>query len=254
MLERVARSYREDRLARARRGGNDDTSAARVLLSMVALVAILLLGNLFWTAVTSLASAIGTISGQLPEDPFARPSPTVTLSVGLAAAPTPATTQPLPTISPAATQEAALPPAPTIGSLTAGRTPVPATLHLNETPPASPTPVPTALPLVETPIVMPTAAGGRAPWVLLPQPEPGARVPRGAIVVAARGRGDAPIADIRLELDGAALKVQVEQRSDSIWLAQASTTVDTGQHAARAVVTDAGGRVGAYRWSFGVVR
>jgi hypothetical protein len=118
------------------------------------------------------------------------------------------------------------------------------------TPAATSTPVPTEAPTVETPTARPTAAGGRAPWILLPQPEPGAQVPRGPIVVAARGRGDAPIADIRLELDGAALHAQIEQRSDLIWLAQASTTVTSGSHAARAVVTDAGGRVGAYRWSF----
>jgi hypothetical protein len=230
MLERVARSYREDRLARARRGGNDDTSAARVLLSMVALVAILLLGNLFWTAVTSLASAVGTISAQLPEDPFARP--TAAATVGPGAAPTPAANDALPVASPIATVHLVVAPNVTRTSEVATPQPTPV-------PPASPTPAP-------------TAASGRAPWVLLPQPEPGARVPRGAIVVAACGRGDAPIADIRLELDGAALHAQIEQRSDSIWLAQASTTVDAGSHAARAVVTDAGGRVGAYRWSFSV--
>jgi hypothetical protein len=228
MLERVARSYREDRLARARRGGNDDTSAARVLVSMVAVVAILLLGNLFWSAVTSLAAAIGAVSAQLPEDPFARSSPTKTLAG--AAAPTEGAmaTTPLVTV----TVAVGAPPTPTA------------------TPAATSTPVPTEVPTVETPTARPTAAGGRAPWILLPQPEPGAQVPRGPIVVAARGRGDAPIADIRLELDGAALHARIEQRSDSIWLAQAATTVTSGPHAARAVVTDTGGRVGAYRWSF----
>ncbi|MBV9355921.1 MAG: hypothetical protein JO023_10385 [Chloroflexi bacterium] len=229
----MARSYREDRLARARRGGNDDTSAARVLLSMVALVAILLLGNLFWTALTSLASAVGSISAQLPQDPLARASPTVSFAV----APAPTT---------AATLEADLAPAPTAGSPTAGPTPEPVVPEQTLTPPAPPTAAPTALSASETP----TAAGGRAPWVLLPQPEPGARVPRGTIVVAARGRGDAPIADIRLELDGAALHAEIEQRSDSVWLARAATSVAIGPHVARAVVTDVSGRVGAYRWSF----
>lgn len=236
MLERVARSYREDRLARARRGGNDDTSAARVLVSMVALVAVLLLGNLFWSAVTSLAAAIGAVSTQLPEDPFARPSPTVTVAGAAAPTEVAIATTPLATMTVAVVVP------------TSGRTPEP-----TPTPAATSTPVPTEVPTVETPTARPTAAAGRAPWILLPQPEPGAQMPRGPIVVAARGRGDAPIADIRLELDGAALHAQIEQRSDSIWLAQASTTVTSGPHAARAVVTDAGGRVGAYRWSFSVV-
>jgi hypothetical protein len=163
------------------------------------------------------------ISARLPEDPFARPSPTVSVTVAAAGAATTNATEPLAT------------PEPTVA------------------PAVSETAMPTALPAVETPPVIPTAAGGRAPWILLPRPAPGARVPRGVIVVAARGRGDAAIADIRLELDGAALHAQIEQRTDSIWLAQASTTVETGPHAARAVVTDAGGRVGAYRWSFSVV-
>ncbi len=206
-----------------------------MLVSMVALVAVLLLGNLFWSAVTSLAAAIGAVSAQLPEDPFVRPSPTVT--VAGAAVPTEGAiaTTPLVTMTIAVV-------VPTSGR---AREPTP-------TPAATPTPVSTEVPTVETPTARPTAAG-RAPWILLPQPEPGAQMPRGPIVVAARGRGDAPIADLRLELDGAALHAQIEQRSDSIWLAQASTTVTSGPHAARAVVTDAGGRVGAYRWSFSVV-
>jgi hypothetical protein len=93
---------------------------------------------------------------------------------------------------------------------------------------------------------------GRSPWVLLPQPAPGSKVAPGSVVVEARARGDAPIATIQLELDGAALPAQVEQRSDSIWRGAATVRVGPGQHAARAIVVDAEGRRGAYRWTFEV--
>jgi hypothetical protein len=86
----------------------------------------------------------------------------------------------------------------------------------------------------------------------LPQPEPGAKVPPGPLVVEARGRGDAPITAMRLELDGSALPVALEQRSDSTWRGSASTRVTAGLHSVRASVTDATGRTGSYRWSFTV--
>jgi hypothetical protein len=70
------------------------------------------------------------------------------------------------------------------------------------------------------------------------------------VVVEARGRGDAPIKAIRLELDGAALPVALEQRDESTWRASASVQVQPGHHAVRAVVTDEQGRAGSFRWNF----
>jgi hypothetical protein len=57
---------------------------------------------------------------------------------------------------------------------------------------------------------------------------------------------------MRLELDGSALPVALEQRSDSTWRGSASARVTAGQHNVRASVTDAAGRTGSYRWSFTV--
>ena len=94
------------------------------------------------------------------------------------------------------------------------------------------------------------AASGRAPWILLPQPAPGARIAPGPLVIEARGRGDAAITAIRLELDGAALPVSLEQRSESTWRGFASTRITAGQHAVRATVVDEEGRTGGYRWTF----
>lgn len=74
----------------------------------------------------------------------------------------------------------------------------------------------------------------------------------GQVLVEARGRGDAPIKAMRLELDGTALPVALEQRSDSVWRGSASTRLSPGQHNVRASVTDAAGRSGSYRWSFTV--
>jgi hypothetical protein len=74
----------------------------------------------------------------------------------------------------------------------------------------------------------------------------------GSITVEARGRGDAPITAIRLELDGAPLPVALEQRSESTWRGFASTRVGAGEHAVRATVTDAEGRTGSFRWTFAV--
>jgi len=55
---------------------------------------------------------------------------------------------------------------------------------------------------------------------------------------------------MRLEMDGAALSVALEQRSESTWRGSASTRVAAGEHNVRATVTDADGRTGSYRWSF----
>jgi hypothetical protein len=88
--------------------------------------------------------------------------------------------------------------------------------------------------------------------VLLPQPEPGSRVAPGTVVLEARGRGDAPVVEIRLELDGATLPVTLDQRGESVARGTATVTLGPGRHAARAVVVDAKGRSGSFRWNFEV--
>jgi hypothetical protein len=93
-------------------------------------------------------------------------------------------------------------------------------------------------------------ADGRAPWILLPQPAPGTRVAPGPLVIEARGRGDAAITAIRLELDGAPLSVALEQRSESTWRGFANARITSGQHVVRATVIDEAGRTGGYRWTF----
>jgi hypothetical protein len=70
------------------------------------------------------------------------------------------------------------------------------------------------------------------------------------VTLEARGRGDAAVKEIRLELDGAALPVSLEQRGDNTWRGASSTRVAAGPHAARAVVIDEKGRSGSYRWTF----
>jgi hypothetical protein len=110
---------------------------------------------------------------------------------------------------------------------------------------ATPAPSPPEAPATPRPSTI-----GRSPWILLPQPEPNAHVSAGPLTIEARGRGDAPITAIRLDLDGAALPVSLEQRSESTWRGVASTRVSAGQHAVRATVTDAEGRSGSFRWSF----
>ena len=118
-------------------------------------------------------------------------------------------------------------------------------------PEPSPTPSAEATPAESTATPSPE---GRNPWVLLPGPEPGSRIPPGPATIEARGRGEAPIREIRLELDGKTLAAKLEQRSESIWRAYASVDVPPGTHQARAVVVDAQGRSGAYRWSFEAAR
>jgi hypothetical protein len=97
----------------------------------------------------------------------------------------------------------------------------------------------------------PTAEkSGRAPWILLPQPAPDTKVAPGALTIEARGRGDAAISAIRLELDGASLPVALEQRSESTWRGFATVQVSSGKHTVRATIVDDQNRTGGYRWSF----
>ncbi len=181
---------------------------------MVGIVGILLLGSLTWSAVGALIGAVGAAATAL--SPHA-PPPTLAPPVVVATTPSP------------------------IAIVT--DTPLPA---------LEPTPADTATPLpavVETPTPAPQR---RNPWVLQPLPEPGSRVAPGSITVEARARGDAPIKQIRLELDGAALSVSLEQRSETTWRGSASSRVAAGEHSVRAVVTDASGRSGSFRWTFTV--
>jgi hypothetical protein len=105
------------------------------------------------------------------------------------------------------------------------------------------------VPVQQTPT---PAASGRNPWILVPLPEPNTRVSPGPLTIEARSRGDAPITAMQLDLDGAALPVSLEQRSESTWRGFATTRIGQGQHTVRATVTDAEGRTGSYRWSFAV--
>lgn len=187
---------------------------------MVGIVAILLLASLAWSAVGALFGAIGAASSVLTAS---RQPPT--LEPAVAATPPPVIVSvpaPPPPTTPTPTPEATLSstPQPTVG-------------------PTKP-PAPTATPEV----------AARNPWILLPQPAPGSSVTAGSVTVEARGRGDVPITTIRLELDGAALPVSIEQRSESTWRGFATTRVTPGEHAVRAVVTDADGRSGSFRWNF----
>jgi hypothetical protein len=194
----------------------DDGSPTRIIATMVGIVGILLLGSLFWSALGSLMGALGALPQAVPVS-----RPAVVLTVPPAATAVVA----VPTVLPSATPAAAATAAPTPTRVAAEPT-------------ATPQPSTTAEP------------SGRAPWVLLPQPAPGSKVNAGQITVEARGRGDAAITEIKLELDGAALPVTLEQRSDSIWRGAASVRVAAGQHAVRAIVLDEHGRTGSFRWSF----
>jgi hypothetical protein len=91
---------------------------------------------------------------------------------------------------------------------------------------------------------------GRAPWVLLPQPEPGSRVPVGPVVLEARARGEAPIKEIRFQLDGAAIQAALDRRDETTWRGRASARVAAGSHTVAVFVVDEKGRVGSYRWQF----
>ena len=182
---------------------------------MVGIVGILLLGSLAWSAVGALVSAVGSAASALSSS-NAPPAPTL----GPARAVTPTSAAVVAPV--AATPTTLATPAPTV---TVAPTPQPA---------STPTPAPS----------------GRNPWILLPQPEPGARVNSGQVTIEARGRGDAPITALRLELDGSPLNVSLEQRAESTWRGFATVRVDPGQHSVRASVTDAEGRAGSFRWTF----
>src|ERR1051326_1645778 len=189
---------------------------------MVGIVGILLLGSLAWSAVGALLSAVGSAGSALSSAAAPPPPPTLAPAAAVTpmAAASPTVAAPTPTLV-----------ATVVASPTPASTPI-QTPQLNSTPTA--------------------VVAGRNPWILLPQPEPGAKVPPGPIVLEARGRGDVPISSMRLELDGSALPVALEQRSESTWRGSASTRVSTGQHSARATVTDADGRTGSFRWTFTV--
>jgi hypothetical protein len=196
----------------------DDGSPARLIAIMVGIVGILLLGSLAWSAVGALFSALGEATSS-----FSTSRPTPTRLTALIGTPTIATPR---TPAPAGTSA-----------------PTPA-----ETPAAANTPTP---PIEPTLLLTPTVApSGRAPWILLPQPAPDSRVTPGPLVIEARGRGDTPIAAIRLDLDGVPLAVSLEQRSESTWRGFANAKVGTGHHAVRATVVDEEGRTGGFRWTF----
>jgi hypothetical protein len=200
---------------------SDEGSPARLIATMVGIVGILLLGSLAWSAVGALVSAVGSAASALSS----------------ANAPPP-TLAPVVAVTPAQV--------PTSGPLPETPVPTPVVSDTREPTQVLVETTPTAV-VVATPTVVPS---GRNPWILLPQPEPGGKVPPGQVLVEARGRGDAPITAMRLEIDGSALPVAFEQRSDSTWRGSASTRVTAGQHSVRASVTDAAGRSGSYRWSF----
>jgi hypothetical protein len=193
----------------------DDGSPARLIAIMVGIVGILLLGSLAWSAVGALFSALGEATSSVST---ARPTPTRLTALVTTA-----------TVVSVAT--------PTSAARTATSAPT-----LAETPAVTPMSQVDSTP---TP-----APSGRAPWILLPQPAPDSRVTTGPVVIEARGRGDTPIAAIRLDLDGVPLAVSLEQRSESTWRGFANAKVGSGHHAVRATVVDDQGRSGAFRWTF----
>ena len=208
----------------ARPAPPEETSPARLIATMVGIVGILLLGSLAWSAVGALFSALGEAASNLSPRPGPTRFPTAVVGAVVTATATPRaqlTDTPLPVAGATPTQQA--------------------------TPPQQATPTRQATPAIATPT---PAASGRAPWILLPVPAPGSHIPPGAVTIEARGRGDAPITAIRLDMDGAALPVSLEQRSESTWRGVAVVSVPAGQHAVRATVVDDQGRTGSYRWTF----
>jgi hypothetical protein len=194
---------------------------------MVGIVGILLLGSLAWSAVAAMFSAVGEATGALSG---ARATPVRLTAIAVTATPRPAD-QPTVTV--------------------ASRSAEPPTVTVAPTP--QPTPAPSATPVPQgaaAPSPTPAVADGRAPWILLPLPAPGTKVPGGQATIEARGRGDAPISAMRLELDGAALPAATEQRSESTWRIFATTRVAPGQHTVRVTVIDDQGRSGGFRWTF----
>ena len=207
----------------------DDGSPARLIAIMVGIVGILLLGSLAWSAVGALFSALGEATSSISTG---RPTPTRLTALIATATLAPSNAGP----TQAATPGPRSTPTP-LAALSATSSPA-------ETPAAGAgTPTPQAGAPTPTP-------SGRAPWILLPQPAPDSRVTSGPIVIEARGRGDTPIASIRLDLDGVPLNVSLEQRSETTWRGFANTKVTSGHHAVRATVVDEGGRTGGFRWTF----
>ena len=246
---------------------------------MVGIVGILLLGSLAWSAVGALVSAAGAAGSALSSAnagpptlaPVVAVTPVGADNTAVLASDTPAEAAATGTTS-SSTPVTAVPGA-SMGSATPGAAAATGTPRSLASGPATSapiarvtsTPAPPAIGAAATvtevatttttstpaPTSAPTAlANGRNPWILLPLPEPGARVTPGQVMIEARGRGDAPIKAMRLELDGAALPVALEQRSDSTWRGSTSARVAAGAHNVRASVTDAAGRSGSYRWSF----
>jgi hypothetical protein len=186
---------------------------------MVGIVGILLLGSLAWSAVGALVSAVGAAGSAFSSATGPPAAATLAPAVAITSSPVaPPTDQPTPppTIQPAALPSATSAPTPTLQAAATAT----------------------------------TVVSGRNPWVLLPQPEPGAKVQPGQVTVEARGRGDAPIASMHLELDGAALPTALEQRSETTWRGSATVKIATGSHNVRVTVTDADGRSGSFRWTF----
>jgi len=208
---------------------------------MVGIVGILLLGSLAWSAVGALFSAIGEAAAAVTNS--ATPVPKLGVVIGTPSPPPAARpTPPAGVGTPSAADRAT--PAPTPG-LTQSSPGDPAATLTPMVDPALTPAVDPATALTPTP-----SASGRAPWILLPLPAPGTRVPPGPQVIEVRGRGDTTITAIKLELDGTALGVALEQRSESTWRGSATAQVSAGHHTVRATVIDDQNRTGSFRWAF----
>ncbi len=205
---------------------------------MVGIVGILLLGSLAWSAVGALFSAVGeaahTLSSGTPAPKLALSGSGTPTPRASAASATPTSVLVTQTAHATATPQTTIP------------GPTPTDVPSQDAPSTDLTPTPTPA-TASTPTPSP---GGRSPWILLPGPAPGSRVQPGPQVIEARGRGDSAITAIRLELDGAALDVSLEQRSESVWRGSSTAQVAPGHHSARAIVVDDQGRTGSFRWTF----
>lgn len=113
-------------------------------------------------------------------------------------------------------------------------------------------PSPVALPRPSDPATVRTSQtqSGRSPWVVSPLPEPASRVTAGPVVLETRARGEAPIKEIRLQLDGVPVAVALERQNETTWRGRASARVAAGSHTVSVSVVDGQGRVGSYRWKF----
>jgi hypothetical protein len=226
------------------------SSTSYRVLSWLGIATIAVVGGVFWLALGAFVSAWqGAVdafntAGVDRTEHFLAPapasaSPADVIRIRPTLAPTlTATPRPNPTAQPSPTARASLEPTPQASPTTQP------TAQASPQPTAQPTPQASALPTAQA------TPAERPPWVLLPQPAPGAHVASGPLVLEARGRGDVPISEMRLELDGAALPVEMEQRSEAIWRAAANVQVASGRHSVKAFVVDAEGRTGSYGWSF----